>query len=132
MSNRVLDVPALLDVATGKTQFMRARWHVAREVASTLVVPWCAAAEAARRLDRRGRRELRTALDAPMVVIGTADISSALRCAQVTDRLGGTPAWDAVQVVWEAGRRGWPVVTDEEHLNRLLDIDPYLAFERLP
>lgn len=121
-----------MDVAIGKTQFMRARWHVAREVASTLVVPWSVAAEAARQLDAPGRAELRTALAAPMVVLGSHDLMSAVECGDLIDRAGGTPGWDAAQVVWEAGRRGWPVVTDEAHLDRLLDLDPFMPFERLP
>ncbi|GAA2074182.1 hypothetical protein [Actinomadura alba] len=132
MSNRVLDVPALMDVAIGKTQFMRARWHVAREVASTLVVPWCVAAEAARQLDTNGRAELRNALAAPMVVLGSHDFMSAAGCGQLMDRAGGAAGWDAAQVVWEAARRGWPVVTDEAHLDRLLRLDPFMVFERLP
>jgi hypothetical protein len=132
VSNRVLDVPALMDVAIGKTQFMRARWHVAREVASTLVVPWCVAAEAARQLDATGRAELRSALAAPMVVLGSPDFRSAVDCGPLMERAGGTSGWDAAQVVWESGRRGWPVVTDDPHLDRLLKLDPYMAFERLP
>jgi hypothetical protein len=132
VSNRVLDVPALMDVAIGKTQFMRARWHVAREVASTLVVPWCVAAEAARQLDANGRAELRSALAAPMVVLGSQDFASAADCGHLIDRAGGTAGLDAAQVVWEAARRGWPVVTDESHLDRLLHLDPFMAFERLP
>jgi hypothetical protein len=127
-----MDVPALVDVAAGKTLWMRARWHVARELAATLVVPWCAAAEAARRLDADGRAELRAALAAPMVVLAPGDAVSALECGRLGGQAGGMPGWDAAQVVFEAGRRGWPVVTDDAHLDRLLDIDPHLAFERLP
>ena len=131
MSNRVLDVPALLDVAVGKTQFMRARWHVARELASTLVVPWCVAAEASRALDEAGVGHLRHALAAPMVVISPCDFESALACGRMT---GPTSAvgWDAAQIVHESLARDWPVVTDEARLGRLLDVEPYLTFERLP
>lgn len=132
MSNRVLDVPALLDVATGKTQFMRARWHVARELSSTLLVPWCVAAEAARALDNNGLDELRHVLAAPMVVLSPNSASSALICGRMTGRVTSPIAWDAAQVVHESTTRGWPVVTSEARLDRLLDVEPYLAFERLP
>lgn len=132
MSNRVLDVPALLDVTVGKTQFMRARWHVARELASTLVIPWCVAAEAARALDEAGADELRHVLAAPMVVISPRDAESALACGRMTSRTSTMVGWDAAQIIHESLARGWPVVTDEARLGRLLDVEPYLSFERLP
>jgi hypothetical protein len=132
MSNRVLDVPALLDITTRKTQFMRARWHVARELAATLVVPWCVAAQAARDLDEAGIDELRLVLAAPMVVLSPRDAQSALACGRMTGRAPDTVGWDATQIVHESVSRGWPVVTSEDHLDRLLDVEPYLTFERLP
>jgi hypothetical protein len=111
---------------------MRARWHVARETVSMLVVPWCVAAEAGRRLDAQGRAELQAALSAPMVVIAPRDAASALACAQMASQDDRQPGWDAAQVVYEASHRGWPVVTDEQHLDRLLSLDSGLLFERLP
>jgi hypothetical protein len=132
VSNRILDVPALIDIAAGRTQFMRARWHVAHQTLSTLIVPWCAAAVAARELGEDGRQALLEALSAPMVVIGPRDAASAVACGSLTDALGGRPGWDAAQVVYEATRRTWPVVTSEANLDRLLAINPLITFERLP
>ncbi len=132
MIHRVLDVPALTDMATGRTQFIRARWHVAREMSATLLVPWCAAAEACRLLRAGDRAVLLSALAAPMVVVAPRDAASAVACAGMTGAGGSAPGWDAAQVVHEAGRRGWPVVTSEQYLGRLLDVDPHLTFERLP
>jgi hypothetical protein len=111
---------------------MRARWHVAREASSTLLVPWCAVGEAARQLDQEGRQQLLAALAAPMVVIAPREAASAVTCAAMTDYGRDLPGWDAAQVVHEASRRGWPVVTSEAYLDRLLAIDPDVTFERLP
>lgn len=130
MTDRVLDVPALLDIATGRSQWMRARWHVSRETASALVIPWCVIAETGRLLPASGRVLLQTALTAPMVVVSHADTASALACAQMSIDKGS--GWDAAQLVLEANRRDCPVITDEEHLDRLLRLDPYLGFERIP
>ena len=131
MSNRILDVPALIDIAAGRTHFMRARWQVAHRTLSTLVVPWCAAAAAARQLDEDDRRRLVEALSAPMVVIGSSDAGSAVGCASMT-AAGDRPDWDAAQVVYEATQRGWTVVTNEAYLDRLLALNPLITFERLP
>src|SRR5258708_7138865 len=116
----------------GKTQVMRARWHVAREQTSTLVVPGRVAAEAGRALDAAGAEELRHILAAPMVVISPRDVESALACGRMTGRTADPAGWDAAQIVHESLARGWPVVTDEARLDRLLDLEPYLTFERLP
>jgi hypothetical protein len=131
VSNRVLDVPALIDIAAGRTHFMRARWQVAHRTLSTLVVPWCAAAAAARELDVDDRHRLLEALSAPMVVIGPSDAGSAVACGSMR-ATEGRPDWDAAQVVYEAAQRGWAVVTNDAYLDRLLALNPLITFERLP
>ena len=110
---------------------MRARWQVAHRTLSTLVVPWCAAAAAARQLDEDDRRRLLEALSAPMVVVRPSDAGSAVACGSMPPT-GGTPDWDAAQVVYEAAQRGWAVVTNEAYLDRLLALNPLITFERIP
>jgi hypothetical protein len=109
LSGRVLDVPALVDLATGRSQHMRALVGFVAARGYSLVAPAAALAQAATVADDRELQELAWAVENASVVVLALDEKAALT-------IGGAGIRDVVDahVARAAADRGWPIVTSTE------------------
>lgn len=113
LSGRVLDVPALVDLATGRSQHMRALVGFVAVRGYSLVAPAAALAKAATTADERGLQELAWAVESASVVVLALDERTALAIGHVARQAGIRDVVDA-HVARAAVDRGWPIVTSAE------------------
>lgn len=128
VSGRVLDVPALIDGATGDTEYMRAWLAVMTRAGSTIAVPSTVRARAADHLGTAAQlAELDwfcvsgTVLEIPLTSADASELDHLAR-----EHFHGEIA--AAHAALTARRRHWPVITSEERAPgfRTLGIDTEL------
>jgi hypothetical protein len=114
VSGRVLDVPALVDAATGATQYMRALLAVMTRQGYTVAVPSAVRARAAGQLATAAELAeldwfcaVGTVLEIPLA---TADATELDQLAK--EHFGGDAAPAHAALI--ARRRTWPVITTED------------------
>jgi hypothetical protein len=110
----VLDVPALIDAATGRTEYMRALLAVMTQQGYTIAVPSTVRARAAGQLTAPAQlAELDwfcasgTVLEIPLAAADAAEIDYLAK-----DHFAGEAA--AAHAVLATRRRGWPVIATSE------------------
>jgi len=113
-SGRVLDVPALVDAATGRSEYMRAWLAVITRQGSTVAVPSTVRARAADHLTTAAElAELDwfcaagTVLEIPLAAADAAELDQLAK-----DHFRGEIA--AAHAALTARRRAWPVITSED------------------
>jgi len=111
---RVLDVPALLDAATGATEYMRAWLAVMTRQGSAVAVPSAVRARAAGHLATAAElAELDwfcaagTVLEIPLAAADAAELDQLAK-----DQFRGEIA--AAHAALTARRRAWPVITSQD------------------
>ena len=114
VAGRVLDVPALTDAATGRTEYMRALLAVMTRQGYTIAVPSTVRARAAGQLTAPAQLaeldwfcSVGTVLEVPLAAADAAEIDHLAK-----DHFGGEAA--AAHAALFARRRGWPVITTGE------------------
>jgi hypothetical protein len=114
VKGRVLDVAALVDVATGKTRYTRSLVTTAISQVMPLAVPATALAAAWSQVDARGRLTLATLCEQSVVLTFPLDVAAAGVVGELLDGSVQLGQVDVVagQVAAIAADRGWPVVTD--------------------
>lgn len=132
IGGRVLDTSALEDFATGKSVYTQALVWVALEQGIVLAIPAAALMAAWAVLPPSDPDPLDVLLGLPVTVVDPLDERSAreaakLAAAGVADPYGCIAAG---HVAWSARQRGWPIVTAEPDVLRLLGAD--LILETLP
>lgn len=114
VGGRVLDVPALLDAATGRTEYMRAVIYLAQVRGDTLAVPSAVRARAAVQLTASAElAELDWSCGSGAVLeipLAAADAGELDQFAK--EHFGGETA--AAHAALIARRRAWPVITSEQ------------------
>ena len=113
LSGRVLDVPALVDLATGRSQHMRALVGFVAARGYSLVAPAAALAKAAAVADERGLQELAWAVESASVVVLALDARNAFVIGDAARQAGIRDVVDA-HIARAAAVRGWPIVTSAE------------------
>ncbi|MCW2858841.1 MAG: hypothetical protein JWP48_549 [Actinoallomurus sp.] len=113
LSGRVLDVPALVDLATGRSQHMRALVGFVADRGYSLVAPATALAKAAAVTDERGLQELAWAVESASVVVLALDARNAFVIGDAARQAGIRDVVDA-HIARAAADRGWPIVTSAE------------------
>ena len=113
LSGRVLDVPALVDLATGRSQHMRALVGFVAARGYSLVAPATALAKAAVVADERGLQELAWAVESASVVVLALDERNAFMIGDAARQSGIRDVVDA-HIARAAAARGWPIVTSAE------------------
>jgi hypothetical protein len=112
ITGHVFDTSALLDLATGKTIYVRARMRASIAEQATIVVPAAGLARAWQLVPDHGRTVLERLPG--MAVIHIDDLDDVI--AQQTGLLtSGVPdlTVDAAQAAWSARWRRWPLLTAE-------------------
>jgi len=114
VGGRVLDVPALLDAATGATEYMRALLAVMTRQGSTVAVPSAVRARAAGQLATAAEMAeldwfcaVGTVLEIPLATTDAAEVEQVAK-----DHFGGDTAPAHAALI--ARRRAWPVITTED------------------
>jgi hypothetical protein len=108
----ILDVPAVMDLALRRTQYMGALAYVTAIRGYVLAVPATALAAAAADVDDPGRSQLAWAAESASVVVVPLDATTALDTGAVArQHLVGHVVHG--QIAHEAQRRSWPILTDE-------------------
>lgn len=128
VSGRVLDVPALVDLATGRSQHMRALVGFVAARGYTLIAPATAIAKAAATTDAAGLQELAWAVENASVVVLALDESNAFTIGNAAGQAGADLV-DA-HVARVAADRGWPIVTSTEAAGKWKTLG--LAVQSLP
>jgi hypothetical protein len=113
VSGRVLDVPALVDLATGRSQHMRALVGFVAARGYSLVAPATALAKAAVLADERGLQELSWAVESASVVVLALDERNTFMISDAARQVGIRDVVDA-HIAGAATDRGWPIVTSAE------------------
>lgn len=111
IGGKVLDIPALIDLVYGKTEYMRALAYVMATQGDTLAVPATALAVTAARIPDDARSELAWAVDSAIVVVPPLDTPAAYAVADIARDLDE----DIVtgHIAHLARTRGWPVITTQ-------------------
>ncbi|MER6816469.1 hypothetical protein ABT299_45010 [Spirillospora sp. NPDC000708] len=131
MRGRVLDVAALVDVATGRTHYTRALVATALDQVIPLAVPSTALTLAWSQVPAQGRLTLAALVEQSITLSFPLDDRAAAPVGELLERSPfGPPDLVAAHVAVIAGNRGWPVVTDRGPQLRALV--PSLGFESLP
>jgi len=113
LSGRVLDVPALIDAATGQTEYMRAWLAVMTRLGHAVAVPSTVRALAAGQLTASELAELDwfcasgTVLEIPVSLADADELDTLAK-----EYFGGEVA--AAHAALTARRRHWPVITSDD------------------
>ncbi|REE97263.1 PIN domain-containing protein [Thermomonospora umbrina] len=113
LSGRVLDTPAIIDLATGRTRYMRAVAYMAVLNGDTLAVPAAALAQAAGMVPAGGDRDhLTRAIMGEVVIVIPMTPRDAVDIGELgaKHRLGVA----AAHVAHTASTRRWPILTRNE------------------
>jgi hypothetical protein len=130
---RVLDTSALLDAATGRTQYFRAVVTAVVERGGTLAVPTTAWTEAWALTDPGERLFLEFLRGAPTVMLVSLGHAEADQCGELAASAAAKGlAWDVrtAHVTSTALGLGYPVVTSEPA--PLLHLAPWVQIDQLP
>ncbi|HEY8479700.1 MAG TPA: hypothetical protein VIL71_07710 [Spirillospora sp.] len=128
ITGHVFDATALVDLATGKTIYVRARLRASIAQHATIVIPATALARAWQTVPDHGRAVLERLPG--MQVIHVDDLDDVI--AQQTGLLvTSNPdlAIDAAQAAWSARWRRWPLITAEPDLYASV---PGVRVEQIP
>jgi len=110
ITGHVFDATALLDLATGKTIYLRARLRASIAQHATIVLPAAALARAWQLVPDHGRSVLERLPG--LQVVHVDDLDEVI--AQQTGLLAATAAGltaDEAQAAWSARWRRWPLLT---------------------
>lgn len=111
-AGRVLDVPAVIDLGTGRTRYMAATAYRANQRGDTLAVPAAAYAAALADVDDIDGRRIRDALAHAVVTVlplegpAAGDVGALARDLRLS-----IPAAHVAHSAWV---RGWPIITRAE------------------
>ncbi|GAA2165232.1 hypothetical protein [Actinomadura napierensis] len=110
ITGHVVDTTALLDLATGKTIYVRARLRASIATHATIVIPAAALARAWQTVPDHGRAVLERLPAMQVVHIDDLDHVIAQQTGQLTATASDLPV-DAAQAAWSARWRRWPLLT---------------------
>lgn len=124
LSGRVLDTPAIIDLATGRSRYMRAVAYMAALNGDTLAVPAAALAQASATLlsdSERGHLVRAAAMQAVVVVpLGRSDAADAIEVGELaTKQRLSIPAAHVAHV---ASARRWTIITRTEDAKAWRDL----------
>jgi len=128
ITGHVFDATALLDLATGKTIYVRARLRASIAQHATIVIPATALARAWQIVPDHGRTVLERLPG--MQVVHVDDLDDVI--AQQTGLLVTTIpnlGMDAAQAAWSARWRRWPLITAEPEVYEAV---PGVRVEQIP
>lgn len=128
ITGHVFDATALLDLATGKTIYVRARLRASIAQHATIVIPATALARAWQIVPDHGRTVLERLPG--MQVVHVDDLDDVI--AQQTGLLVTTIpnlGIDAAQAAWSARWRRWPLITAEPEIYKAV---PGVRVEPIP
>lgn len=133
VGGRVLDLPALVDVATGRTVYGRALLRHAVDRMVVLAVPAPALTVAWANVDNKARLGLAVLTQLSISITPALESADAAELGELIERNpfpADVPDLAAAHVVLVARRRRWPVVTDRGP--KLLRYDPGIEIAPLP
>jgi hypothetical protein len=132
IGGRVLDVSALLDAASGRTQYARALISTAIEHGITLCVPAAALAESWAQSEPAHRPFLELLAGTTVTVVDPLDSATADRVGLLArgDGPGLGGSLPVAHAAYSGLTRGWPVVSANPAA--LLALAPTVAVEPLP
>ena len=110
ITGHVFDTTALLDLAGGKTIYLRARLRASIAQHATIVVPAAALARAWQLVPDHGRSVLERLPGLQVVHVDDLDEVIAQQTGLLAATAGDLPA-DAAQAAWSARWRRWPLLT---------------------
>jgi hypothetical protein len=124
IGGRVLDVSAVLDLATGTSVYGQALLHHANDAGIVLAVPAGALQAAWQQAEIPGRPWLDLLADLPTVMVIALDGVAARDCGLLAAEAGlpDAPA-GTVHAVELAVRRSWPLVTTDPDTALTLSVD---------
>ena len=129
ISGRVLDPTAILDIATGRSQYGQATVAYALTTGMVLAVPAAALMEAWAGSPTSGYPFLAALRELPVVVLESLDADAAEHVGLLAAERG-RPASGVAHAVYVARRRGWPILTGDT--DAVLSLDPAVGFESFP
>ncbi|WP_030176304.1 PIN domain-containing protein [Spirillospora albida] len=113
LSGRVLDTPAIVDLATGRSRYMRAVAYIAASRGETLAVPAVVLAEASAAVaDEAARDLLRRAVDSEIILVMSLTAADAISAGELGGKL--RLSLPAAHVALAAAARRWPIITRAE------------------
>ncbi|GLZ06048.1 hypothetical protein Acsp03_35140 [Actinomadura sp. NBRC 104412] len=110
ITGHVFDATALLDLATGKTIYLRARLRASIAQHATIVLPAAALARAWQLVPDHGRSVLERLPRLQVVHVDDLDEVIAQQTGLLAAIASDLPA-DAAQAAWSARWRRWPLLT---------------------
>lgn len=110
ITGHVFDASALLDLATGKTIYVRARLRASIAEHATIVIPTAALARAWQLVPDHGRTILERLPGMQVVHVDDLDDVIAHQAGLLAAAVPGLEV-DAAQAAWSARWRRWPLVT---------------------
>lgn len=130
IGGRVLDASALVDVATGRSIYLRSFIRAAVAEGIALVVPATALQDAWAALDPDQRIFLDGFEAREVGVAAPLTVEAAHSAGELGAQARGAYSTTAAHVVSLALQRGWPVLTADPQ--PLESISPHVLIERLP
>ncbi len=126
LGGRVLDVAALVDIATDRTIYGQSLIPMVQRQGLTLAIPAAALLVARGHLEPGGRGRLHLLPHMAATVVDVLDLEVAetagdLLATVETPLDGSADATSATHVALSALRRGWPVITDRGATLRAVD-----------
>lgn len=118
LAGRILDAPALLDLASRRSHYMRALAAVFAQRGHTLAVPATTLAQAGVLAGERGVQELAWAIESASVIVIPLDDRNALDVAATAREAALDGDVLAAQVAHASRQRGWPVITSPANAPR--------------
>jgi hypothetical protein len=110
ITGHVFDASALLDLASGKTIYLRARLRASIAQHATIVLPAAALARAWQLVPDHGRSVLERLPRLQVAHVDDLDEVIAQQTGLLAAIAGDLPA-DAAQAAWSARWRRWPLLT---------------------
>ncbi|WP_131738162.1 hypothetical protein [Actinomadura roseirufa] len=110
ITGHVVDTTALLDLATGKTVYVRARLRSSIATHATIVIPAAALARAWQLVPDHGRAVLDRLPGMQVVHVDDLDHVIAQQTGQLTATVPDLSV-DEAQAAWSARWRRWPLIT---------------------
>ncbi|RFS83715.1 hypothetical protein BZB76_5708 [Actinomadura pelletieri DSM 43383] len=128
ITGHVFDATALLDLATGKTIYVRARLRASIAQHATIVIPATALARAWQIVPDHGRTVLERLPRMQVVHVDDLDDVIAQQTGLLVTAIPNL-GMDAAQAAWSARWRRWPLITAKPRI--YADV-PGLRVEQIP
>lgn len=128
---RVLDTAAILDIASGRSQYGQAMVAFALQAGMTLVVPAAALAESWALVDEEGYPFLEALRELAIVWVEPLDADAAQLLGLLVAGRPDVPVDGTAHAVLISRRRGGLTVVTGD-FGRVLAVDPKVPFESLP